>query len=59
MKIKDLIAKLSEFGANEEIAFYTSEEGNGYKVNEHTQVSIYRDKDWDKKKKKKCIFWVG
>ena len=59
MKVKDLITKLSKFGENEEIAFYTSEEGNAYKVNEHTQVDIYRDKDWDGDRKKKIIFWVG
>ena len=59
MKVKDLIAKLSRFGMNEEIVFYTSEEGNGYKVNEHTQMDIYRDVDWDDDGKEKIIFWVG
>lgn len=58
MKVRDLIEKLKELDPNGEIAFYSFDEGDPYKVKEE-DISIEVDVDYLDDEEIKYIFYVG
>lgn len=57
MKVRDLVTKLLELNQDDEIVFYSTEEGNPYKGN----MIIERDVDFDDEEdfnKEKYLMWI-